>query len=247
MTSSPTAVAQSARREDYPAQDEGRSGRRRTRGLLAAVPGAAAAAGGVRPACVAATGPARLRGGRRRLHLRRPAGRRGGGAAAAGRLRSHHRLSHHVHDRDHAGPGRPADRRPDAAAQPAAHRVDGSRELRHGSLARLLRRLPAAGDRQRVPALRYRLPLRLRLPRGRPGLGQDRELDRRGRRAGRAQGRPPRADGSPVPGHDGRLHRSDPGLGPARRPCGDPGDRRPLRPGRPGHRRRDGRPDGARA
>ncbi len=46
--------------------------------------------------------------------------------------------------------------------------------LRHRPVARLLRRLPAAGDGQRVPALRHPVPFRLGLPGGRARLGEDR-------------------------------------------------------------------------
>src|ERR1035437_8458313 len=60
-------------REDCPAQDEGRTRRRRARRLLAAVPRAPAAAAGVRPARVRTAGPARLRGGRPWVHLPWPA------------------------------------------------------------------------------------------------------------------------------------------------------------------------------
>ena len=49
--------------------------------------------------------------------------------------------------------------------------VDGPRDLRHRPVAGLLRRLPAAGDGQRLPPRRHRLPVGVRLPRGRAGLG----------------------------------------------------------------------------
>ena len=49
--------------------------------------------------------------------------------------------------------------------------------LRHRPVAGLLRRLPAAGDGEHVPAPGHRVPLGVRLPRGRAGVGQDRPLD----------------------------------------------------------------------
>ncbi len=89
------------------------------------------------------------------------------GAAAAEKLRLADcdlivGLPDDVHDRVDAGAGRAAQRRAGAAAQPAADRVDGPRDLRHRRLARVLRRLPAAGDGERVRALRHRLPVGLR-------------------------------------------------------------------------------------
>ena len=82
--------------------------------------------------------------------------------------------------------------------QPAAHRGDGPRDVRHRPVAGLLRCLPAARDGQRLPALRHRLPLGVRLSRGGAGLGADRPLDPRRRRARRAAARAARADGPPV-------------------------------------------------
>ena len=85
-----------------------------------------------------------------------------------------------------------------------------------GAVARLLRRLPAAGDGQRVRP-RCGIPFRSvsGLPGGRAGLGEDRPLGAGGRRPGGAAARPARPDGPPVPGHARRLHRPDAGVGAA--------------------------------
>ena len=115
-------------------------------------------------------------------------GARGRREAARGRLRPHRRLPDDVHDRHHAGAGRPAHRRAGAADQPAADRVDGPRDVRHRPVAGLLRRLPAAGDGQRLPALRHRTPLGVRLPGGRAGLGRGSRMGPGGRRARRRCG-----------------------------------------------------------
>ncbi len=156
----------------------------------------------------------------------------------AGRLRPHRRVPDDVHDRDDAGAGRAAQRRPGAAAQPAADRGDGPRDVRHRSVARLLRRLPAARDGQRVPPLRHRDPFGLRLPRGGRGLGEDLALGARGRRSRRAAARTARAARPPLPGHARRRHRPHPRARPVRRPHRGARDRRPAGTGREGHRRR---------
>ena len=70
--------------------------------------------------------------------------------------------------------------------------VDGPRDLRHGGVAGLLRRLPAAGDRQHVPAGRRRLPFGVWLSRGGPGLGEDQPLGQGGRHPRRVAARPAR-------------------------------------------------------
>ena len=82
-----------------------------------------------------------------------------------------------------------------------------------GAVAGLLRRLPAAGDGQRLPARRHRLPVGVGLPGGRAGLGEDRPVDQGRRRPRRPAARPARPDGPPVSRHARRLDRPDPGVG----------------------------------
>ena len=224
------------------AQDPRRARRRRARRVLAAVPDAAAAAAGLGPACRRATVRNGLRGRRRRVRLRRPGGRGRRGEAAGGRLRPDRRVPHDVPDRP-------------ACWSPVAQRsgapvlllnLQPTEAMDHASFdtGAWLAYCGACPLPEMANAFR-RVGVEFRsvsgLPRGRARLDADRALDQGGGRPGGAAARTARPARAPLPGHDGRLHRPDPGVRPARRPRRDPGDRRPAGAGREGHRRRDRR------
>ncbi len=216
-----------------------RTGRRRPRRLLAPVPRPAAAAAGVRPLRHRPLRGARRRGGRRRLHLRRAGSGRGRREAARRRLRPDRRLPDHLPDRVHGAADRPAGQDPGAADRPAAHRGDGPRQLRHRPVAGLLRPVPGARGRPTSSAgpASSSAPSPATSRTSAPGAGSAAGCAPPA--SGPPAPRPARADGPPLPGHAGRLHRphhwSPTHL---RLPRRGAGVRRPAGTGRAGHRRR---------
>ena len=161
-----------------------------------------------------------------------------GREAAAGRLRPDRRVPDHLHDRVDAGADRAAQRRAGAADQPAAHRGDGPRDLRHRRVARLLRRVSAAGDGQRVPAVRDRrsgrCPVTSRT--SAPGQRIERWIKAADVRAALRHGRHGLM-GHLYPGCWTSPPTSTLGLGAVRRARRDPRVRRPAGAGGAGHRR----------